>query len=161
MLVIENDGSCLAAAITCANLALANASVPMHDLVTGVSLVNIWRRYTLTVSHNRIPLTKLYFQGLFDDYVLIDPNRAEELCCMSKPFVSSSKQGIITVSYMKTFEQITEIIQSGILNCSDIENYLEILIDENGKIYELARQCLVRSVLKHLRTHKEKEDVTV
>ncbi|XP_065215335.1 exosome complex component MTR3-like [Planococcus citri] len=133
VLVIENDGSCLAAAITCANLALANASVPMHDLVTGVSL------------------------GLFNDCTLIDPNRAEELCCMSKPFLSGSKQGTITVSYMKTLEQITEIVQSGVLNTSNIENYVEILIKENAKVYELARQCLVRSVLKYLKDSTEKE----
>lgn len=39
VLVLENDGSPLAAAITCANLAIANASVPMYDLVTGVTMV--------------------------------------------------------------------------------------------------------------------------
>lgn len=50
VLVLENDGSCLAAAITCANLALANAGVPMHDLVTGVSLVNLlFYRYSTII----------------------------------------------------------------------------------------------------------------
>lgn len=76
---------------------------------------------------------------------------------MSKPFLSSAKQGIITLSYMKTFEQITEIVQSGILNCSGFEEYIELLVEENIKVYELARQCLVRSVLKHLKDNKEKE----
>jgi len=40
-LVLENDGSALAAAITCAGLALADASVPMYDLVVAATLVRI------------------------------------------------------------------------------------------------------------------------
>ena len=38
-MVIENDGSALAAALTCASLALASASIPMYDLVIGASVV--------------------------------------------------------------------------------------------------------------------------
>ena len=38
-LILQNDGSALAAAITCASLALADASVPMYDLVTAASMV--------------------------------------------------------------------------------------------------------------------------
>lgn len=38
VLVLENTGSCLSAAITCAGLALADAGVPMYDLVTAVTL---------------------------------------------------------------------------------------------------------------------------
>lgn len=38
-LVLEDDGAVLAAAITCASLALADASIPMYDLVTAHSLV--------------------------------------------------------------------------------------------------------------------------
>lgn len=38
-MVIENDGSPLAAALTCASLALANASIPMYDIVIGASVV--------------------------------------------------------------------------------------------------------------------------
>lgn len=38
-MVIENDGSPLAAALTCASLALASASIPMYDLVIGTAVV--------------------------------------------------------------------------------------------------------------------------
>jgi len=40
VIVIEDDGSALAASLTCASLALANASIPMYDLVIGASVVN-------------------------------------------------------------------------------------------------------------------------
>lgn len=40
VLVLQNDGSALAAAINCAGLALADASVPMYDLVSAASLVS-------------------------------------------------------------------------------------------------------------------------
>lgn len=39
VLVLENDGSVLAAAINCAGLALADASVPMYDLVSAATMV--------------------------------------------------------------------------------------------------------------------------
>jgi len=39
IMVLEDDGSALAASLTCASLALANASIPMFDLVIGASLV--------------------------------------------------------------------------------------------------------------------------
>lgn len=38
-LVLDNDGSCLGAAIMGASLALANASIPMYGLVTAVTVV--------------------------------------------------------------------------------------------------------------------------
>jgi ribonuclease PH len=46
-LVLENDGSALAAAITCAGLALADASVPMYDLVVAATLVCRARVFSL------------------------------------------------------------------------------------------------------------------
>ena len=38
--VLEDDGGALAAAITAASAALADASVPMYDLVTAAALVS-------------------------------------------------------------------------------------------------------------------------
>jgi hypothetical protein len=49
-LVLENDGSALAAAITCAGLALADASVPMYDLVVAATLVCRARVYLTYLS---------------------------------------------------------------------------------------------------------------
>ena len=40
LMIIENDGSALAASLTCASLALANASIPMYDIVIGASVVS-------------------------------------------------------------------------------------------------------------------------
>ena len=39
--VLQNDGSALAASITCASVAMADAGVEMYDLVTGCSAVCI------------------------------------------------------------------------------------------------------------------------
>lgn len=38
-LLLDNDGSCLSAAVTAAGLALVDAGIPMYDIVTSVSLV--------------------------------------------------------------------------------------------------------------------------
>ncbi|XP_039297454.1 exosome complex component MTR3 [Nilaparvata lugens] len=61
-LVLEDDGGALAAAITCASLALADASIPMYDLVTALTL------------------------GVHGDYKFLDPTSEEErLCCHEPP----------------------------------------------------------------------------
>ena len=39
-MVLENSGSAVAASLTCASLALADASIPMYDLVVGASAVS-------------------------------------------------------------------------------------------------------------------------
>jgi exosome complex component MTR3 len=41
VVVLENDGSELSAAITCASLALADAAIEMYDLVAASSAVSI------------------------------------------------------------------------------------------------------------------------
>lgn len=101
---------------------------------------------------------KCNFQGLYKEYEIVDPTLIEENCCYSKPYVNlpDQGQGIITVGYMKTFQQITEIIQCGIMQSASIEHYLEKLITENEKIYELCRQCLVKNILRHIEEKSEK-----
>jgi exosome complex component MTR3 len=48
VLVLQDDGSSLAAAITCAGLALADAAVPMYDLPVGLSKVTqIYNQFLL------------------------------------------------------------------------------------------------------------------
>lgn len=98
-------------------------------------------------------------QGLFKEYEIIDPTYSEEQFCMSKPNVNEQNQGqgTITVSYMRTFQQITEIIQSGVIYTNCIQKYIDKLITENNKIYELSRQCLVKSILQHLKETKKTE----
>lgn len=104
--------------------------------------------------------TNFNFQGLFKEYEVVDPTLTEEVICMSKPYVNlpDQGQGIITLGYMKTFQQITEIIQCGILQSASIERYLEKLITENEKIYELCRQCLVKNILKHIKEKSENDE---
>lgn len=38
-IILDNDGSCLSGAITAAGVALADAGIPMYDVITSVTLV--------------------------------------------------------------------------------------------------------------------------
>lgn len=49
ILVLEDDGSSLAASITCSGLALADAAVPMYDLVVGATKVSYRSRCNVNV----------------------------------------------------------------------------------------------------------------
>ncbi|GLV36347.1 Mtr3 [Carabus blaptoides fortunei] len=145
-LVLENDGSALAAAITCAGLALAHAGVPMYDLVTAVTL------------------------GIQNDKLFMDPTMKEEIVCnvsvptnqtmeteqKSKEF---NEHGIIILAMLATHEQISELYQTGYLSLEAITNAIALLTEANKHIVLLAKKCLVKHVIKHIKDKKMEEDL--
>uniref|UniRef100_T1J3I6 Exoribonuclease phosphorolytic domain-containing protein n=1 Tax=Strigamia maritima TaxID=126957 RepID=T1J3I6_STRMM len=116
--VLENDGSALAAAITCAGLAIADSGIDMYDSIIGSSLKQ---------------------NG---DYTLLDPTYDEEM------LKCDSSHGLVTIGYMPNKQQITAIQQSGILKQSTLENAVTNLIEACNRIYPLVKDCLVKSFLK-------------
>ncbi|XP_035726925.1 exosome complex component MTR3-like [Vespa mandarinia] len=127
--VLDNDGSSLAAAITVASLALANAGVPMFGLVTASTV------------------------AIYDDILLLDPTDTEELYC-SKNSLISGNHGIIVQASLPQLEQISEFFLVGNLNMEHITNAIEVIKQANKDICPLLQQCLVKSVFK---VFKEKE----
>lgn len=69
-----------------------------------------------------------------------------------------NEHGTVTLSYMKTFQQVTEMVLCGVMKNTSVEKYVEKLTTENEKIYELSRQCLVKNILKTLEEKKECQD---
>ncbi|XP_047370509.1 exosome complex component MTR3-like [Vespa velutina] len=127
--VLDNDGSSLAAAITVASLALANAGVPMFGLVTASTV------------------------AIYDDILLLDPTDTEELYC-SKNSLISGNHGIMVQASLPQLEQISEFFLVGNLNMEHITNAIEVIKQANKDICPLLQQCLVKSVFK---VFKEKE----
>lgn len=130
-LVLQNDGSALAAAITCASLALADASVPMYDLVTAASL------------------------AIHNDIELMDPTVIEESVCTAVPpssdiSSSSGQRGQMTLAFMGNLKQVVNVSQCGVMEVERICQLTDRLIEQCLKIYPLSQRCLVKSVMNNL-----------
>ncbi|XP_034947589.1 exosome complex component MTR3-like [Chelonus insularis] len=137
VLVLDNGGSCLGAAITAASLALANASISMFGLVTAVTA------------------------GVFADTVFLDPTIEEELLCNTFPSASykSENHGIIVQASLPQHSQISELYFVGNIDFNLIKSTMDILLSTSNDLCLVMQQCLVKSVIKTLKEkEKEKED---
>uniref|UniRef100_A0A1B6EBW8 Exoribonuclease phosphorolytic domain-containing protein n=1 Tax=Clastoptera arizonana TaxID=38151 RepID=A0A1B6EBW8_9HEMI len=129
-LVLQNDGSALAAAITCAGLALADANIPMYDLVTASSL------------------------AIHGNIKLIDPTIEEESICdtVALPSVENGpkERGLATLAYMGNLNQVTILLQSGVMAVETLIQMTDNLTSECLRIYPLVQRCLVEKVMKNI-----------
>lgn len=143
-LVLENDGSALGAAITCAGLALAHSGVPMYDLITAVTLGRQGER--------------LFLDPTYDEENVCNLSIAKE----NPPGVKQKNQqihehGIIVVSILSTHNQISELHQTGCFSLKTLTDSINKLTEANKSIVPLLQKCLVKFVTKHV-TDKKIED---
>lgn len=135
-LVLENDGASVSSAITCAGLALVHAKVPMYDLVCGATL------------------------GFQNGKIILDPTVHEEFLCESSLQVSDDDElyydhGVMVVSILKTHEQVSEIHQSGQLSLECLSEGIDVLTKACKDIVVLVEKCLVRHVLRSVKSNVE------
>lgn len=124
-LCLHNDGSVLSAAITAAGVALAQAGIPLYDLVT-----------SLTV-------------GVQGDTVLVDPTLNEEnLCGVS--IGGQDNHGTVLLSFLNTQEQISQFYQSGHLSLESVKICVDALIKTTKSLIPLIQKCLVEYVVKSM-----------
>ncbi|XP_039746668.1 exosome complex component MTR3 [Pararge aegeria] len=119
--ILENDGACLAAAITAAGLALANGAVPMYDIITASSI------------------------AIIGDKMFIDPTEREEHLALSSP-ETKQNHGVITMSRMHGLKQIADFRQIGSLDVDCILKATDILEEECNKIVPKIQMILVRYI---------------
>ncbi|XP_046734008.1 exosome complex component MTR3-like isoform X1 [Diprion similis] len=133
-MVLDNGGSSLAAAIMCASLALADASVPMFGLVTAVSA------------------------GFYEDTMFLDLTVEEEILCNSAPTKAnpSKNHGLIMQAALPQHDQISEFFLVGSIDVESIKQVIETLTVANKNICPVVQQCLVKTVLRAL-NRKEQE----
>lgn len=126
-LVLENDGSALSAAITCAGLALSHAGVPMYDLVSSVTVaVQKGKRY-------------------------LDPTLNEEQLCDVAVDGGCEDQGIVVISVLDTHEQVSQMYQTGNFGLENLIDCVELLTKTAKEIVPLLQKCLVKHVVKCIR----------
>lgn len=120
--IIQDGGSCLSAAITCAGLALADAGIPMYDVVTAATV------------------------GILNDKILLDPTNMEEDLCLQG--TDSEEHGIVTMARLSTHEQISELWQSGFMTLTTLKSVNQLLIESNKALVPIIKQNLVKKINK-------------
>lgn len=132
-LILEDAGSALAAAITCAGAALADAGIEMYDLVIGCSGKQI--------GHN----------------FFLDPSIEEE---QQQPSSNEPSIGNVTIGVMPCKQQITAILQSGLLEHHTLVKDINTLMDGCHRIYPIIKHHLVQSVKKRQKELQTEDDKT-
>lgn len=122
-MVLENDGSTLSAALTCASMALAEAGIEMFDVVIGCSLRQA------------------------GDVSLLDPTAGEEYNAADCKGINN---GSLTVALLPTLNQISGLVSSGEWEEQTSVEAIKACIEGCQKLYSVVQQCLTRSVKKRI-----------
>lgn len=120
-MVLENSGSVLAYAITCASLALADAGIEMYDLVLGCSMRQDGASY------------------------VVDPSYTEENSCGSD---NSEIQGCLTVAFLPSLNQISGLQSDGEMTEETLTAGVRTCIEGCYKLYPVIQQALTNAVRK-------------
>lgn len=119
VLVLEADGPVLAAAISAASLALADAGLEMRDLVASCS-----------VAATALPDASVS--------LLLDPNAAE------MDAVTQARGAVLTVAFMANLNRVTQsALLHGTLPVAHAQRALELAVDACRKLATAMRDALV------------------
>lgn len=132
-IVLQNDGSCLSAAIMAAGLALAHAGVPMYDIITSVTV------------------------GIQKDTMLLDPTSREQSFCeapISKD--KGNEHGTVVFSFLHTQEQISQFYQCGYISVEKLTEAIDVMKKACGDVVKVAQKSLVKHVFKTLNNQQLK-----
>jgi len=114
--VLENDGSVLAAALTAASLALANASIQMFDLTIGASIKRV------------------------KDDRLTDPTLSEETT------QDQDKSSCLTIGFQPSSEQLACVLHEGCIERSTMSKDIEYLTGVCNSLLPNVQKCLIDSI---------------
>nr|XP_015820632.2 exosome complex component MTR3 [Nothobranchius furzeri] len=119
VMVLENSGSALAHAVTCASLALADAGIEMYDLVLGCSLQQVGSSY------------------------VVDPSYLEENGWRCN---SSESRGGLTVAFLPSLNQISGLQSDGEMSEETLTAGVRTCIEGCYKLYPVIQKVLTKAV---------------
>lgn len=123
-MVLEDDGSALSGSITAAGVALAQAGVPMYDLITSVTL------------------------GICDGVIVVPPFSKES--GLSGEFTSAKSSGVLVVSKLHTHKQICQFYQSGFISKEHVKECMKVISNQCDNLVPVVQKCLVKNVLSNI-----------
>ncbi|KAM9855017.1 exosome complex component MTR3 [Aulostomus maculatus] len=119
VMVLENSGSVLAHAVTCASLALSDAGIEMYDLVLGCAIRQDGASY------------------------VVDPTYMEENNCGT---TGGENQGSLTVAFLPSLNQISGLQSDGEMTEETLTAGVRTCIEGCYKIYPVIQQALAKAV---------------
>ncbi|CAH0596995.1 unnamed protein product [Chrysodeixis includens] len=131
--ILEHDGACLSAAINAAGLALADAAVPMYDIVTACSV------------------------AIVGDRLFVDPTEAEEHVATISP-ETNSNHGVITMSMLSELKQISDFTLIGSMDTECVNTAMDILEKECETLVPQIQKILVTNVVKSFEQRQRLEE---
>lgn len=132
--ILEHDGACLSAAINAAGLALADAAVPMYDLITASTL------------------------AVIGDKVIVDPNEEEEHLAMLTPDTDGTNHGVITMSMLPVLNQVADFRQIGSMDVECVTMAMDTLEKECANIVPYIQKVIVLKVVHSFKLQKNLEE---
>uniref|UniRef100_W5LUQ1 Exosome complex component MTR3 n=1 Tax=Astyanax mexicanus TaxID=7994 RepID=W5LUQ1_ASTMX len=120
VMVLENDGSVLAHAVTCASMALADAGIEMYDVVLGSAL-----RQDGGAS-------------------LVDPDLAEERGNWLAGY--EENRGGVTLSLLPNLNQVSGLHADGELRADTLSAAVRTCMESCHKLYPVVQQAILRAV---------------
>lgn len=120
--VLEDGGGTLAASITAVGLALADAKIELYDTLVGASV------------------------GVNGDTMLVDPSAEETL----PPSKCQTDQGVLTVGYLNTMEQVVCLTSYGVLCEDKLAKGIDLAIKQCGILLPAIQQCQVEAFKQKL-----------
>lgn len=118
VVVLENDGSVLAHAVTCASMALADAGIEMYDTVLGCALRRDGQR------------------------CLVDPDLAEE----QRGGESGGNQGRVAVALLPNLNQISGLQADGDMREDTLTAAVRTCMEGCHRLYPVVQQAILKAV---------------
>ncbi|KFB50062.1 AGAP011906-PA-like protein [Anopheles sinensis] len=122
--VLEDDGSALAVVITAAGLALADACVPMFDVITASTV------------------------GILGDRIILDPTAEEERLCMDG--YTEDNHGLVMLAKLSTLDQVPDIRQYGNVEADALWQACKLLNEACSDLVPIVQHVLVSKVNSRL-----------
>jgi len=122
VMVLENDGSVLAASLMSSSLAVADACLEQYDIITAASLRVCGK----------------------DDFIE-DPVENEEYHPQSCPNTDLN-HGTLTVALLPVLNQICAVVSNGHLESGVLMEAMDTCVNSARNLYSIARKCLLSSV---------------
>ena len=123
VIVLENNGSALAAAITAASLALADACIEQYDIVAAASV-------------------RVFGKENF----LRDPTFHEEYFPHQLSKKNDFNNGVVTVALMPTLNQVCGVLSEGCMESSVLQEAIQTCTEEAQNPYAPLRKCLTSNL---------------
>lgn len=78
----------------------------------------------------------------------MDPTYDEEKLCSSRTD-DEENRGTVMLAYMKNLQQITEFAQNGSMDVNMFPEYVQILTNQNCKLYKTVISAARKDVIEH------------